>query len=67
MLGLTGSELDERIASRWRKLVGEHDEVWHLGDIGPDLDRIAGLPGIKHLIRRNDDPPLRFFDKSSLF
>lgn len=67
VLGLTGGELDERIASRWRELVGDDDEIWHLGDIGPDMDRIAGLPGIKHLIRGNDDPPLKFFDKNPLF
>lgn len=67
MLGLTGAELDERIAERWRALVGDDDEVWHLGDIGPDLDRIAGLPGMKHLIRGNDDPPLKFFASSPLF
>ncbi len=66
-LGMTGSELDDRIAARWACMVGDGDEVWHLGDVGPDIDRLAGLPGIKHLIRGNDDLPLKALAGSAVF
>lgn len=52
--GLTGAEIDERIVGAWRKLVGQADEVWHLGDVG-DLSVIKSLSGTKRLILGNDD------------
>ncbi len=65
--GLSGAELDALICERWVSLVAEEDEVWHLGDIGPDLERLAKLPGREHLINGNDDPPLKVFQDGAIF
>jgi calcineurin-like phosphoesterase family protein len=56
---MTADELDTLIEERWREHVGDDDTVWHLGDIGPVIDRLASLPDRKHLIKGNDDPSLR--------
>src|SRR3954454_11647373 len=55
--------MDAAMVERWNAVVGEKDEVWHLGDfalqrsaqaIGALLDR---LEGGKHLITGNHDGP----------
>lgn len=55
------AEMDTAIATNWRAVVGEDDDVWHLGDFA--LGRrnaaaalLAMLPGRKHLIAGNNDP-----------
>ncbi|WP_322097959.1 metallophosphoesterase family protein [Nakamurella alba] len=56
---------DDEIARRWRETVGDGDTVWVLGDLAVTssaigiertLQRIAGLPGTKHLVPGNHDP-----------
>src|SRR5260221_8889091 len=55
--------MDAAMVARWQATVGAADEVWHLGDfaLGPGLKRAAALldalPGRKHLIAGNNDPP----------
>ncbi len=55
------AEMDEAMIDGWNSVVGEADEVWHLGDFArrvadvPEL--LSRLPGRKHLIRGNNDPP----------
>lgn len=65
--GMTSVELDDRIDTLWRERVQANDSVWHLGDIGPDMDRLVRLPGRKHLIKGNDDPSLRDLQASGHF
>ena len=54
--------MDEAMRRNWNAVVGDADEVWHLGDfaVGPKPDRVeallAGLSGIKHLVTGNNDP-----------
>lgn len=64
--GLSGDELDRLIEQRWRDAVGDHDIVWHLGDLG-DWQRIAHLPGIKHLVFGNCDRAKRALIASGVF
>jgi calcineurin-like phosphoesterase family protein len=55
--------MNEAIAARWQATVGPADEVWHLGDfalrLSPEEVRrlLASLPGRKHLVAGNNDPP----------
>ena len=54
-------EMDERLVARWNEIVGEGDEVWHLGDFARKLADVPvllqRLNGRKHLVRGNNDPP----------
>ncbi len=50
------------MAANWLAVVGEGDEVWHLGDfmVGRRVDPaalLAQLPGRKHLVTGNNDAP----------
>ena len=53
--------MDEAIVAGWNETVGPDDEVWHLGDVArrsADVAALlAGLNGIKHLVRGNNDDP----------
>jgi calcineurin-like phosphoesterase family protein len=53
-------EMDEALIGSWNAMVGEGDEVWHLGDFARKLGDVPGLlarlKGRKHLIRGNNDP-----------
>src|SRR5665213_990045 len=55
--------MDEAMVARWNEIVGDSDEVWHLGDfaIKPSPARaeelLAALHGRKHLVTGNNDPP----------
>lgn len=57
------AEMDEAMVARWNDAVGEHDEVWHLGDFAvarkPERvhELLARLHGIKHLVAGNNDGP----------
>ena len=46
---------------RWNAVVGEVDEVWHLGDFARTTrqaaDMLSRLNGRKHLVIGNNDPP----------
>lgn len=52
---------DRHLVARWREVVTDADEVWHLGDFAPGYSSAAisallgGLPGRKHLIAGNND------------
>ena len=54
--------MDEAMRRNWNAVVGDADQVWHLGDfaVGPKPDRVelllAGLSGTKHLVTGNNDP-----------
>jgi len=56
-------EMDETMVARWNAVVGEDDEVWHLGDFAvklaaPRAGALLGrLKGRKHLLVGNNDPP----------
>lgn len=52
---------DAALIENWNSVVGNDDEVWHLGDFmssrGGDCDQaLAKLHGRKHLIIGNNDP-----------
>ena len=54
--------MDAAIIAAWRQTVTADDEVWHLGDfaLGRRVDApglLAMLPGRKHLVIGNNDPP----------
>src|SRR4051812_43005796 len=53
------AEMDAELAHRWNAVVGEADEVWHLGDFARTAARarelLSRLNGIKHLICGNND------------
>jgi calcineurin-like phosphoesterase family protein len=54
--------MDAAMLANWQAVVGEDDEVWHLGDfaVGRRADAaalLAQLPGRKHLVTGNNDPP----------
>lgn len=51
---------DEALIARWNAVVGEHDEVWHVGDVvAASRERcqaiFARLAGVKRLVRGNHD------------
>lgn len=53
-------EMDELMVDNWNKVVGEKDEVWHLGDVSfkyslDTLTWLNRLNGRKHLIIGNHD------------
>lgn len=64
-------EMDHAMLDGWNRVVGEKDEVWHLGDFaipgrrglrGPAqasnmTDLLRRLNGRKHLVAGNNDPP----------
>ena len=56
------AEMDGAMQRSWNAVVGQDDEVWHLGDfaVGPKPDRVeallSGLVGTKHLVTGNNDP-----------
>ncbi|WP_092938128.1 metallophosphoesterase family protein [Rhizobium sp. 9140] len=56
----TMADHDAALIANWNAIVGEDDEVWHLGDvISPRGDCAAlldALNGRKHLIIGNNDP-----------
>lgn len=61
--GFTVPDHDHVIAENWRRMVGEHDRVWVLGDLTMGgrglteaLDIVNDLPGTKNLITGNHDP-----------
>jgi calcineurin-like phosphoesterase family protein len=54
--------MDAAMVANWQAVVGEDDEVWHLGDfaVGRRVDVatvLAQLPGRKHLVTGNNDSP----------
>ncbi len=54
--------MDAAMLANWQAVVGPDDEVWHLGDfaVGRRVDAgalLGQLPGRKHLITGNNDPP----------
>jgi calcineurin-like phosphoesterase family protein len=55
------AEMDAALIEAWSGSVGAEDEVWHLGDFARRTDDVpallARLPGRKHLVRGNNDPP----------
>lgn len=57
----TVAAMDEAMVERWNAVVGQDDEVWHLGDfaLGRNAARMAALldrlHGRKHLITGNND------------
>ncbi|MBB3997104.1 metallophosphoesterase family protein [Aureimonas pseudogalii] len=51
---------DEALTAEWNRVVGEGDEVWHLGDFAKGTaaskrERLAALHGTKHLVIGNND------------
>ncbi|HUB45869.1 MAG TPA: metallophosphoesterase [Acetobacteraceae bacterium] len=54
-------EMDQRMIDRWNSIVGDDDDVWHLGDfaVGASPERAAfllrSLRGRKHLVVGNND------------
>ncbi|KQM21803.1 hypothetical protein [Novosphingobium sp. Leaf2] len=49
------AELTRRICETWHRRVDAADTVWILGNVGNPV-HLAGLPGIKHLVRSANDP-----------
>jgi calcineurin-like phosphoesterase family protein len=53
------SEMDEALVQAWNAVVGENDEVWHLGDVARRASDVPALltllNGTKHLVRGNND------------
>ena len=54
--------MDAAMVAAWQDTVREDDDVWHLGDfaVGRRVDTaglLAALPGRKHLVTGNNDPP----------
>ena len=51
--------MDAAMVANWNAVVAPDDIVWHLGDvarrIGDVTGLLAGLHGVKHLIRGNND------------
>jgi calcineurin-like phosphoesterase family protein len=54
------AEMNEALIGGWNAVVGEEDEVWHLGDFARRLadvpELLSRLNGRKHLVRGNNDP-----------
>ena len=57
----TVAEMDAEMIRRWNAVVGEADELWHLGDFARTARQAAALlpalNGRKHLVLGNNDPP----------
>ena len=55
------AEMDAEMTRRWNAVIGEADEVWHLGDFARTAkqatDLLSRLNGRKHLVLGNNDPP----------
>lgn len=55
-------EHDAALIGNWNAVIGESDEVWHLGDFAAAATRqtvdrlLSALNGVKHLIIGNNDP-----------
>ncbi|GAA0669787.1 calcineurin-like phosphoesterase family protein [Sphingomonas insulae] len=53
--------MDAALVAGWNACVAPDDTIWHLGDVARRLADVAGLlaglNGIKHLIRGNNDDP----------
>ena len=53
------AEMDEDLVRRWNAVVGDDDEVWHLGDFARTprhaAAMLAQLNGRKHLVAGNND------------
>ena len=54
------AEMDAAMLANWNAVVGEDDEVWHLGDFARTgrqaAELLARLKGRKHLVLGNNDP-----------
>jgi calcineurin-like phosphoesterase family protein len=52
--------MDEALVQAWNAVIGEEDEVWHLGDVARRASDVPALlsqlNGTKHLVRGNNDP-----------
>lgn len=52
---------DAYLVAQWQAVVGDEDEIWHLGDFAPgyDVEQVGAmltmLPGRKHFITGNND------------
>lgn len=54
--GFTDStEITRRICEIWKTRVAADDTVWIVGNVGNPV-HLAGLPGVKHLVRGAGDP-----------
>lgn len=55
------AEMDRVLVANWNAVVAPDDVVWHLGDVARRLADVAallaGLHGVKHLLRGNNDAP----------
>ena len=55
----TLAEMDGALIAEWNRVVGDDDEVWHLGDFARSAQRanelLAALRGRKHLLQGNND------------
>ena len=55
------AEMDGALVEGWNAVVGEDDEIWHLGDFARTARQaealLPRLNGRKHLILGNNDPP----------
>ena len=53
--------MDAAMMANWQAVVAPEDEVWHLGDFAlgraDAASLLAALPGRKHLVTGNNDPP----------
>ncbi len=53
------AEMDVDLVRRWNAVVGNEDEIWHLGDFartpGHAMALLAQLNGHKHLVTGNND------------
>lgn len=49
------TDMNNQIIDNWNKIVNNDDIVFHLGDVGTNLEPIKHLNGIKYLIRGNHD------------
>ncbi len=54
------AEMDAVLIANWNAVVGDEDEVWHLGDFARTTKQagelLARLNGRKHLVLGNNDP-----------
>jgi len=63
------AEHDAALVQRWNEVVGDDDDIYHLGDVTAFADAarvgalIASLKGRKHLIIGNNDGPATLADQ----